>query len=98
VRLLNDQDFYSGETVSLRVLVTHREGSLEKAVGTATVSVKVLGTSFRPLILSARTDLEGTAVVAASIPQFSTGRAAILIRAVTAGESVEIRRVIRPGA
>ena len=89
--------FRSGDSLTLQLLVTEVSPQGEKAVGGAAVSVKVLGTSFRPLIYSVKTNREGLAKVPIQIPQFTSGRAAILIRA-TAGElSTETRRVIHPG-
>jgi hypothetical protein len=91
------EDFRSGDSLTLQLLVTEVSKQGEKAVAGAAVSVKVLGTTFRPQLYSVKTNREGVASVAIQIPQFTSGRAAILIRA-TAGElSSETRRVIHPG-
>ena len=58
------------------------------------MTVKVLGTSFRPLILTTATDALGVGVVRALLPRFTSGRAAIIIRAVAGEESAEMRRII----
>ena len=58
------------------------------------VSAKVLGTTFRPQVYSLKTERDGVAVISVQIPQFTSGRAAILVRAVADGDTVEIRRVI----
>jgi hypothetical protein len=60
----------------------------------AEVTVKVLGTTFRPLILTGETDETGVAVVRALLPRFTSGRAAIIIRAADGEEAVEMRRII----
>ena len=60
----------------------------------AVVSVKVLGTAFRPMIYSMKTERDGMATVSAKIPKFTSGRAAILIRALAGGSETELRRVI----
>lgn len=96
VSLLEEQEFHSGQTLNLGVLVTHKSARDEKPVGGVSVSVKVLGTTFRPVIVSLKTQKDGVAIVATAIPKFSSGRAAILVRAVRGGESVEIRRVVNP--
>jgi hypothetical protein len=96
LHLLDEQDFHSGQSVTLRVAVTYCSAGRRKAVGAATVSVKVLGTSFQPAIYTVKTERDGTAVVSTEIPKFSSGRAAILVRAVADGSAVELRRVIHP--
>jgi hypothetical protein len=96
VSLTEEQEFRSGETLNLGVLVTLKSARDEKPVGGVAVSVKVLGTTFRPVIVSLKTQKDGIAMVTAAIPKFSSGRAAILVRAVRGAESVEIRRVVLP--
>ncbi len=94
--LLEEQEFCSGESLQLGVVVTYRSATSEKPVSGVQVSVKILGTTFRPVIVSVKTQKDGVAMIAAEIPRFSSGRAAILLRAVKGEESVEIRRVVRP--
>jgi hypothetical protein len=96
--LLNDAEFNSGEVRTLRVLVVHRRGADEKPLNNIAVSIKILGTTFRPLIYSLKTDREGVASVTTQIPQFTSGRAAVLVRAVAKDEAAELRRVIHPTA
>jgi hypothetical protein len=60
------------------------------------VTLKVLGTAFKPLVCSARTDQDGVAILFAGLPRFSNGRAAILIRAAAHGSEAELRRIIQP--
>lgn len=98
ILLLNDAQFNSGEVRTLRVLVVHRKGADEKPLYNIAVSIKILGTTFRPLIYSLKTDREGVASVTTQIPQFTSGRAAVLIRAVAKDEAAELRRVILPTA
>lgn len=94
VSLLNEQEFRSGDVLNLRIMVTHLSGKSEKPMNGAVVSVKVLGTGFRPLIYSMKTQRDGVATISAQIPEFTSGRAAILIRAVVGGNDTELRRVI----
>lgn len=96
LNLLAEQEFRSGEALEVGIVVTYRSATSETPVGGVPVSVKILGTSFRPVIVSARTQRDGVAMISASIPRFTSGRAAILFRAVRGEESVEIRRVVRP--
>jgi hypothetical protein len=97
ITILGRQEFRSGDTPTLKVMVGLRAGSQELPIAKAAVSVKVLGTTFRPQIYSAKTQHDGVAVVTAQIPTFTSGRAAILIKAVASGKETELRRVILPG-
>jgi hypothetical protein len=90
-------DFHSGDSLTLQILVTELTRKGEKPINGAAVSLKVLGTAFRPLIYSVKTNREGVATVSTEIPQFTSGRAAILIRAEAGELSNETRRVIHPG-
>ena len=94
ITLLGRHEFRSGQAITVKVMVGWRSGSQEKAVAKAAVSVKVLGTTFRPQLYSAKTHSDGVAAVATKIPSFTSGRAAILIRAVFEGHETELRRVI----
>jgi hypothetical protein len=96
VTLLDEQELRAGDALTLAVLVSYRSGDGEKPLSGIPVSVKVLGTSFRPVILSLKTQRDGVAVISTQIPPFRSGRAAILVRAVKDAEAVEIRRVIYP--
>jgi hypothetical protein len=96
IELLDDDEFYSGQRYTLRVLVNNRENGDEKPLANVAVSVKVLGTTFRPLIYTLKTESDGVASVNTDIPQFNSGRAAVLIRAVTKDQAAELRRIIHP--
>jgi hypothetical protein len=94
--LLDDEEFYSGQRYTLRVQVNHLTNGDEKPLTNVAVSVKILGTTFRPLIYTLKTEIDGVASLTTDIPQFTTGRAAVLIRAVTKEEAAELRRIIHP--
>jgi hypothetical protein len=94
--LLDDEEFYSGEKYTLRVLISNRVAGQETPLASALVSIKILGTTFRPLIYSLKTERDGVATVATQIPEFSSGRAAVLIRAVVKDQAAELRRIIHP--
>ena len=95
ITILDEQEFWAGGSFQIRIKVGDRENQQELPVFGATLSIKVLGTAFRPQLYSVKTERDGVAVVSAQIPRFTTGRAAILIRAATEdGRSTETRRVI----
>jgi len=60
----------------------------------AQIMIKILGSAFRPVIFHARSDQNGLAKIHLQVPQFSAGRAALLVRAIADGEEVELRRVV----
>ena len=94
ISLLDEQEFRSGDALKLRILVSQVSGKGEKPMNGAVVSVKVLGTAFRPMIYSMKTEKDGVASVSAQIPKFTSGRAAILIKALAGGTETELRRII----
>lgn len=96
INLLDDEEFYSGKPYTLRVLIANRSAGDEKPLASAAVSIKILGTTFRPLIYTLKTESDGVATIATEIPQFSSGRAAVLVRAVVKDQAAELRRVIHP--
>ena len=96
IALLDDEEFYSGSPYTLRVLITNRLAGEENPLPNANVSIKILGTTFRPLIYSVKTERDGVATVSTEIPQFSSGRAAVLVRAVVKDQAAELRRIIHP--
>lgn len=96
ISLLDDDEFYSGQRYTLRVQVNNRFNGDEKPVTNVAVSVKILGTTFRPLIYTLKTESDGVASVTTDIPQFTSGRAAVLVRAVTKEQAAELRRIIHP--
>jgi hypothetical protein len=96
ITLLDDEEFYSGHAFTLRVLVTNRLAGDEQPLANVAVSIKILGTMFRPLIYSLKTESDGVATVTTEIPQFTSGRAAVLVRAVAKDQAAELRRIIHP--
>ncbi len=96
ITLLDDEQFYSGEKYTLRVHISNWSGGEENPLANAAVSIKILGTTFRPLIYTLKTEADGVATVATEIPQFTSGRAAVLVRAVVKDQAAELRRIIHP--
>jgi len=76
--------------------VTRCVGDDRYSVAKARVSLKILGSSFRPESAMVTSDQDGVALIFAQLPRFTNGRAAILVRAETDGESAELRRIILP--
>ena len=95
IELLGEAKFKGGERKNVTFMVCR--GTDRKVVNTAQVMVKVLGSSFRPLIFHASTDENGLASINLQLPNFTSGRAALLARAVSNGEEVELRRAITHG-
>lgn len=93
IEFVNDTSFRAGERKTLNIRVFR--GHSEHFISSAQVMVKVLGSSFRPLIFHARTSDQGVAVVHLQLPQFRTGRGAILVRAISDGEEAELRQIVR---
>lgn len=91
----DDITFKGGDRKTINIVVCR--GSKENLISGAHVTVKVLGSSFRPLIFHSRTDNNGLAVVHVQLPHFRAGRAAILVRAMMSGEEAEARRIIQQG-
>jgi hypothetical protein len=91
--LVDELRFVAGEFVKIKVRVGSGTEAPEN-VPDATVTLKVLGTTFRPLILSGKTGEDGTATFYAMLPYFTSGRAAILVNATHKGYRAELRRVI----
>lgn len=96
--ILDEVEFYAGDAFTIRILLQNRVSETEKPIGGVTLSIKILGTGFRPKIFSVKTARDGVGVVSGQIPHFSSGRAAIVIRAVVDERSAEFRKVIHPAA
>lgn len=94
--LISEEEFRAGESFSIKLQVQQVTGNSVKQVPGAALSVKILGTTFRPQLYATKTGRDGVAEVSVDIPNFSSGRAAILVRAALGGESKELRRVIHP--
>jgi hypothetical protein len=95
IEILGDMKFRGGERNTVGFMVSR--GNSRKVVTGAQIMVKILGSSFRPVIFHASTDNNGVATVNLQLPSFSTGRAAFLVRAMSDGEEIELRRSIAHG-
>ncbi|MEJ7618188.1 MAG: hypothetical protein WKF30_14770, partial [Pyrinomonadaceae bacterium] len=92
--LLDEQDLRAGEPAVLCVRVGRGINGADP-VENAEVTVKILGTTFQPVIINLKTNQFGMTVARASLPKFNSGRAAILVRAEFDGKEAMLRRVIQ---
>lgn len=97
VTLLEERELRAGESVTLRIMVTRPAQHARTPVPRARVTLKTLGTTFRPESTISTTDSDGIALFVVLLPKFNTGRAAILIRVEADGETAELRRIVLPG-
>jgi hypothetical protein len=95
IELLGDSKFRGGDRRTVSFMVCR--GTERKVVHDAEIMIKVLGSSFRPVIFHAKSDANGLAKVHMQLPHFEAGRAALLVRAMNNGEEVELRRIVTPG-
>ena len=95
IELLGDSKFKGGDRVTVNIMICR--GTDRKVVPEAQIMVKVLGSSFRPVIFHAKSDNNGLAKVHLQLPHFTAGRAAMLLRAIHGGEEIELRRIVTPG-
>jgi len=96
--ILDEDEFRAGKAFTIRIMLEDTSGARSKPLEGVQISIKVLGTTFRPQIYSIRTAPNGVATLPVTMPDFKSGRAAVLIRTVAKGESLEARRVILPAA
>jgi hypothetical protein len=95
VELIGDTEFCGGQTKSVVVLVCR--GSERKVVPDAEIMIKVMGSSFKPLIFHSRSNPFGISSVEIDLPEFREGRAAVVVRVISKGEEVEVRRPLVHG-
>ncbi|MCW5958903.1 MAG: hypothetical protein KIS76_02005 [Pyrinomonadaceae bacterium] len=89
IRLQDRSEFVGGTQRTLRISV--HKGENREGLVKAHVIIKILGSSFRPIIFHAKTDADGFAIVHLQLPDFTSGRAVLLIRVLHEGEETEVR-------
>jgi hypothetical protein len=94
IELLGESKFKSGDRRTVNIMICR--GTDRKVIPGAEIMIKILGSTFRPVIFHARSDQNGLAKIHLQVPQFAAGRAALLVRAIADGEEVELRRVVTP--
>ena len=95
IELLSEAAFKGGERRTITMML--RRGNADTGLSGAHILVKIIGSSFRPLIFHAKSDSNGVATVHLQLPHFRAGRAAVLIKAMSEGEETELRRIIQQG-
>ncbi|HJZ82441.1 MAG TPA: hypothetical protein VKD91_18910 [Pyrinomonadaceae bacterium] len=96
VSVTEPEELEAGTSVTLKLNVRRHEKDGKKAVANAHVTIKTLGTAFEPRSTFATTDDRGAVSVLISLPSFTAGRGAVLIRAESDGEVAEFRKMIVP--
>jgi hypothetical protein len=91
VRVLTPDVFTAGKGIGLRVQVTHDA----KPDFDATVTVKIIGTAFKPQVFIGRVGRDGVANFSLTLPSFTTGTAAIVIEAQSGIGRGELKKLIR---
>lgn len=92
LEFVNETAFRSGERKSVTFMLSR--GSERKVIANAKLLVKILGANIRPQIFHSITDQNGLARMDLEVPEFSGGRAALLVRASVGADEVELRRAI----
>jgi hypothetical protein len=83
--------FIAGKTITLRIDV--KQG--EKAEPDAIVTVKIIGTAFKPQVYIGRAAADGIATFNLTLPAFSSGTAAIVIEVQSRYGRGELKHLIR---
>ncbi len=89
--VLSPNVFVAGHSIGLRVEVK-QNGRLE---ADAIVTVKVIGTAFKPQVYIGRTNEDGIAVFNLALPAFTSGTAAIVVEAQSRLGRGELKHLIR---
>lgn len=93
LRVLSPNSFIAGKPVALKVQIA-RAGAMEPE---AIVTVKVIGTAFKPQVFMSRSDFSGIATFNFTLPSFTAGTAAIVIEAQSNRGRGELKHLIRRG-
>jgi hypothetical protein len=91
VKVLSPETFIGGKSIALRVQVSHNS----KPEFDAIVTVKIIGTAFKPQVVIGRVGRDGVASFTLTLPAFSAGTAAIVIEARSSTGRGELKNLIR---
>jgi hypothetical protein len=91
LKVLAPNVFTAGKTTGLKVQVVRGDSPEPDAV----VTVKIIGTAFKPQVHIARADLNGVASFNLTLPSFTAGTAAIVIEAQSSRGRGELKHLIR---
>jgi hypothetical protein len=95
IQLGDETEFTGGDRRTLQISV--HKGNSVVGLSKAHVIIKILGSSFRPMIFHAKTGPDGIAIVHLQLPSFKAGRAVLLIRSLLDGEETEVRYPVMQG-
>jgi hypothetical protein len=91
VTVLTPEIFTAGNAIGLKVQVSNdARPDLD-----ATVTVKIIGTAFKPQVFIGRVGRDGVATFSLNLPSFTTGTAAIVIEAQSGSGRGELKKLIR---
>jgi hypothetical protein len=91
LKVLTPEVFTAGKSVGLRVLVSCGAKPEDDAI----VTIKVIGTAFKPQVYIGRSARDGVASFSLAIPSFTAGTAAIVIEAQSKRGRGELKQLIR---
>jgi hypothetical protein len=91
IKVLTPEVFSAGKSVGLKVLVSCGG----KAESDAVVTIKVIGTAFKPQVYIGRSATDGVASFSLAIPAFTAGTAAIVIEGQSKRGRGEVKQLIR---
>lgn len=91
LKVITPNVFTAGKSVGLRVQVFHGDTPDPDAV----VTIKIIGTAFKPQVYIGRAGVDGIASFSLLLPAFSAGTAAIVIEAQSKNGRGELKQLIR---
>jgi len=91
LEVLTPSTFVAGKSVNLRVQVARGADSEPDAV----VTIKIIGTAFKPQVFIGRAGHDGVASFSLALPAFTAGTAAIVIEAQSSRGRGELKHLIR---
>lgn len=93
--LVEEKNFVAGTVVEIQARVEfYDEEGLRPAIG-AQVTVRLMGSSFKPVTYQERTAQDGRVRLIVTLPHFAAGRAIILVQAEHGAATAELRRIIQ---
>ena len=91
LKVISPNSFIAGKSIGLRVQVVHENADEPGAI----VTIKIIGTAFKPQVYLGRTGADGVVSFNLVLPAFSAGTAAIVIEAQSSHGRGELKHLIR---
>ena len=91
MKVIAPSAFIAGKSIGLRVQVLHETADEAGAI----VTIKIIGTAFKPQVYLGRTGTDGVVSFNLVLPAFSAGTAAIVIEAQSSHGRGELKHLIR---